>query len=423
MSRILLATFGSLGDLYPYIAVGRALRARAAEVTLAAPEDYRLLVEAEGLRFAALPPGIAELGDPEVVARRLMRPLRGSETMFREVVIPRIRDSHAALWGAALDADLLVSHPLTYAVQLVADQQGKPWLSTVLAPVGILSRYDPPVLPGIDLLRIAARLGPRVHDLCFDFLRRTLARWERPLHGFRRELGLPEMRALWLMEGQFSPLGTLALFDPVLASPQPDWPGQVTVCGPALYDGAPPDALLMGELQRFLDRGDRPIVFALGSAAVHIARDFWSQAVAASRALGRRALLLTGKPLQFPLPDGIQAFDYLPYSLVFPHAAAVVHQTGIGTLSQALRAGRPQLNVPVAFDQPDNAHRAARLGVARVLPFRKASAANLARELDLLLGDPRKASRASEVAAQLRGLDGAAVAAERILAILPTSAP
>ena len=421
MSRVLLATFGSLGDLYPYIAVGQALRERGVEVRVAAPADYQGLVEAEGLEFVALPPSIAELGDPEEMAKRLFRPLRGTEAMFREVVFPRIRESHAALSSSAVDADLLVSHPLTYAVQMVAQQQRKPWLSTVLAPVGIISRYDPPVLPGIDLLRFGARIGPRMVDVLLRLMRGVLGRWERPLHAFRKEIGLPEMRALWMMEGQFSPLGTLALFDPALASPQPDWPPHVTVCGTALYDGATPDPLLMGELQRFLDRGDRPIVFALGSSAVHLARDFWPQAVAASRALGRRALLLTGKPLDFALPEGMQAFDYLPYSRVFPHAAAIVHQVGIGTLSQALRSGRPQLLVPVSFDQPDNAHRAAKLGVGRVLPFRKATAANLTRELRLLLDDPRASAQASDVALRLRGVEGAADAADRILTVLAAS--
>ena len=224
-----------------------------------------------------------------------------------------------------------------------------------------------------------------------------------------------------MMEGQFSALGTLALFDPVLSSPQPDWPAQVTLCGAALHDGAPPDPLRMGELQRFLDRGERPIVFALGSSAVHIARAFWPEAIAASRALGRRALLLTGKPLDFDLPEDVRAFDYLPYSRVFPHAAAIVHQAGIGTLSQALRAGRPQLLVPVSFDQPDNSHRAMKLGIARTLPFRKASAANLRRELTALLDDPRASAAASDLASRLRGVDGAAVAAERVLSILAAS--
>jgi UDP:flavonoid glycosyltransferase YjiC (YdhE family) len=421
VSGVLLATFGSLGDLYPNVALGRALHARGIAVRLAAPPDYRALVEAEGLEFVSLPPGIAELGDPEAMAKQLFRPMRGAEQLVREIVMPRLRETHAVLSEAAAGVDLLVSHPLSFAVPMVAQEQHKPWLSSVLAPAGILSRFDPPVIPGMDLLRIGARLGPRVFDLVAGFMRRELARWDRPLEAFRRERGLPPLTGPALLEGQFSPRGTLALFDPMLAAPQADWPADVAVCGAALYDGAVPDPLVLGELQRFFDHGDRPIVFALGSAAVHVARDFWPRAIAASRAVGRRALLLTGKPLAFPLPEGIKAFDYLPYSRVFPHAAAVVHQVGTGTLAQALRAGRPQLLTPVAFDQPDNAHRAARLGIGRVLPFRKASAAALARELTTVLDDARASAAATGVAARLRGIDGATIAADRILEVLTRS--
>ena len=130
--------------------------------------------------------------------------------------------------------------------------------------------------------------------------------------------------------------------------------------------------------------------------------------------LGRRAILLTGSPLPRSLPPGIQAFDYLPYSAVFPHATAIVHQAGIGTLAQALAAGKPQLIVPVAYDQPDNARRAADLGVARSIPIRKVTAAGLALELRHLLEEPGYAARARLAASELD--DGAGRAAEALLA-------
>jgi len=101
---------------------------------------------------------------------------------------------------------------------------------------------------------------------------------------------------------------------------------------------------------------------------------------------------------------------------VFPRAAAVVHQAGIGTLAQAMRAGRPQLIVPVAFDQPDNAHRAAAFGIALVAPFRKVTAARLASGLAALLDAPSDARAARAVAEALVGVDGAGHAAEELIA-------
>jgi UDP:flavonoid glycosyltransferase YjiC (YdhE family) len=244
-------------------------------------------------------------------------------------------------------------------------------------------------------------------------------RWEQPLHALRAELLLPPAKGTLLMDGQFSPRGTLALFDPTLAAPQADWPAQTFVCGAALHDAAnPQDATAVSDegLERFLAAGAPPVVFALGSSAVWLARDYWQHAIAACQTLGVRGLLLTGMPLQQRLPATIVALDYVPYSRAFSRAAAIVHQAGVGTLSTALRSGHPQLLTPAGFDQPDNAARAARLGIGRILPFRRAhSEALLVRELRALLGDSAYASAAAEMGDRLRGVDGAATAAQRII--------
>jgi UDP:flavonoid glycosyltransferase YjiC (YdhE family) len=147
-----------------------------------------------------------------------------------------------------------------------------------------------------------------------------------------------------------------------------------------------------------------------------VAGPFWRAAMEASLSLGRRAILLTGTPPESmgPLPPGIRAFDYLPYSAVFPRVAATVHSGGIGTLAQALAAGRPQLVVPVAFDQPDNARRAVALGVARSLPFEHAGARALRQELEALLDAPGLAARARKIGEEVAREDGARAAADAL---------
>ncbi len=419
MSRVLLTTFGSLGDLHPYIAVGRALRAQGVDVCVATSADYKQPVEAAGLAFVAVPPALSDLGNAEELGRWLFDPLRGTGRLVRGIVMPNIRAAHAVLMQAAADCDLLVSHQLTFMTPVVATLQRKPWLSSVLAPASLLSRFDPPVLVPLNVLQIARRLGPWVYDRTRGMVGRIARRWERPLHALRRELGLPATPQSLLFEGQFSPYGTLGLFDAPLAEPRPDWPAGMTVCGAPLHDGTAADPGALAQLQSFLDAGEPPLVFALGSAAVWIARDFWPQAIEAAQRLQRRAVLITGSTASLPpLPAGISAFDYLPYSAVFPHAAAVVHQAGVGTLSQALRAGRPQLLTPVGFDQPDNAARAVTLGLARTLRFQRVTAADLVHELGPLLNTPAYADQARTIAAQLAGTDGAVIAARKIIQAL-----
>ena len=182
------------------------------------------------------------------------------------------------------------------------------------------------------------------------------------------------------------------------------------------YDGAQPDARLRAELENFLAAGEPPIVFGLGSSAVMVAGEFWRAAITATGKLGRRAILLTGKPPQElgAVPPSVKAFEYLPYSAVFPRACAIVHSGGIGTLAQALAAGRPQVIAPVAFDQPDNARRTVALGVARGVPFRNADAAAMTRELDALLRAPEHAARAREIGERITRENGARAAADAL---------
>lgn len=418
MSRILLTTLGSLGDLHPYIAVARSLIGCGRRAVLAVAGEYREAVEGAGVEFAPVRPGFAELGDYRALVARAFDVRRGPEFLIRELIMPCLRPAYADLWAASAGADLLVSHPLTYALPLVAEKRGLPWAATVLSPMSFISCYDPPTIPSLPWLDGLRPFGPRLYRPAFALAKSLVRHWERPVAALRRELALPPLTRPAMFEGQFSPLLNLALFDPQLAAPQPDWPRPVRVCGAPLYDGPPPGREVMGDLADFLAAGDPPLVFVLGSSAVWLAGDFWQKAVAAAGELGRRAILITGTPKPGPLPEGMRSYSYLPYSRIFPEAAAIVHQAGIGTLAQALRAGRPQLIVPVAFDQPDNARRAAGLGLARVLPFREVTARGLAAGLRKLLADRNYLENSRAIAGQLAATDGADRAAEELIAML-----
>ena len=404
--RVVLATVGSLGDLHPYIAVARALKARGADPVLATVPEYRQDVEREGIGFAPVGPGFAAFGDYRKLMEKIFEVPQGTEFIVREMVMRHLREAYDGLMRASEGADVLVSHPLTMVMPIIAEQRRLPWAATILSPLSLMSAYDPPLLPGAEWLYRFRRLGRVPYAAVFSLFRLIAWRWEAPLREFRRSLGLPPARSLAMLEGQFSPYLNLALFDSVLATPQPDWPRNLRVTGAPLHDGA--------STRDFSDENE-PLVFALGSSAVWIAGDFWQRAIDASRALGRRAIFITGPTDLGPLPEGMRAFAYLPYSKVFPRAAAVIHQGGIGTLSQALRSGRPQLIVPFAFDQPDNARRAAKLGLARIASRRS----ELSKEIEALLADSAYAKRAQAVARQVSETDGAAKAAEALAQIAP----
>ena len=133
--------------------------------------------------------------------------------------------------------------------------------------------------------------------------------------------------------------------------------------GYVFYDQDEAQSGLPAELEAFLQAGEAPIVFTLGSSAVHDPRGFFEQSAEAARMLNRRAVFLIG---QNPPPSAMSsdsiAVPYAPFSELFPRAAVVVHQGGSGTTAQALRAGHPTLIMPCGFDQPDNAARVKRIG-------------------------------------------------------------
>jgi rhamnosyltransferase subunit B len=413
-ARIILAAAGSYGDLFPTIGLGIGLKRRGHDPVVAASPHYRALVEREGLGFHPVRPDLNPF-DPDILARA-MDPRRGSEVVVRELVMPALRVSYEDLAAGLAGADLVVSHPITFAAPLAAAHHRVPWVSTVLAPLSFFSRFDFPAVPPVTALVHLARLSPWVAGAIRALSRAATRSWVAPVVDLRRDLGLPPSGHP-LFEGQFSPLGTLALFSPVIGGPQPDWPASTTVTGFVFYDG---HGDLPVELERFLGAGEPPIVFTLGSSAVGAAGSgaFFAASLEAARTLGRRAVLLVGPQGVAQVPetagDGWMAVAYAPHHLLFPRAAALVHHGGVGTTGQGLRAGRPALVVPHAHDQPDNARRVALLQVARVLRADRYSAGAAGAELRRLLDEPTYRQHAEQVGRQVRAEDGVTAACAAI---------
>ncbi len=420
MARLVLTCWGSHGDVDPFLGLGLALRRRGHRVAIVTLEYYRSLITGAGLDFFPLRPS----PDPTEtrLVERLMDPRRGTEFILKELLFPALEDMFDDVAAASADADLIVSHPVTFATPLVAEHRRVPWASVVLAPMSFFSACDMPVLPPAPWVKSFDLLGPWAGRAIVGLAKSVTARWERPVVEMRRRLGLPSTGQP-VFEGQHSPRLVLAMFSRVLGAPQPDWPANVTITGHPFFD-APHGTSLEPELEAFLQRGDPPIVFTLGSSVVLVAKTFWRESLDAAARLGRRAVLLAG-PQTAPLlraelaasgrHDAV-AFERAPHSQLFLQAAAVVQQCGIGTLAQSLRSGRPFLAVPWAHDQPDNAFRAARLGVARILAQHAYRGPRVARELDVLLTEPKYAAAARQVADVVRaepGIAGACDALER----------
>lgn len=418
--RIIVTAWGSFGDFNPHAALALGLRDRGHDAVFAGPEFYRAKVEGFGLPFLPVRPDLPDWRNPGIMAR-MNDSRRGTERVVRELILPALADAYADLHAAATGADAIVSSLLATAGRLVAEARGIGWVSTALQPSVFLSAEDPPaleVLPGIvPLLRV---LRPGARRVLMRQLMKAADPWAAPWHAFRAELGLPPARDNPFLRGQHAPSLALALFSPILAAPQRDWPPQSVATG-FPFDPRVDGTTLPPELAAFLDAGEPPIVFTLGSTAVLEPGGFYEQSIAAARALGRRAVLLVGPAAAHGIvhrgPDMI-AVEQAPHRALFPQAAAVVFHGGIGTLSQAMLAGVPSLIVPHAHDQPDNAMRAARLGIALVVRAHRYRADRAAGNLDRLLGEPAWRERATEVAERIQAEDGVGRACESIERVL-----
>jgi UDP:flavonoid glycosyltransferase YjiC (YdhE family) len=419
--RILLATFGSFGDLHPYIALARGLMERGHEAVIATSTNYREKIEGEGIGFHATRPNLPENEDTRALIRRIMDPKHGTEVMFREVMGPHFAAQYEDLSAAAQGADLLVAHILTPGIRMVAELTARPWVATFLQPMVFASAFDPPVPPQLPQFAQLYRLGPGVSRRLVALGKQSVRGLVQPIHDLRAALQLPDVGHA-MFEGGHSPFLNLALFSPELGSPQPDWPAHTVATGFPFYDRYEAGAAMPAALEQFLQAGPAPIVFTLGSSAVMLGTNFYQESIDAARRLGRRAVLLVGREewnaLPQPLPEGIFACDYAPHGELFPRAAAIVHQGGVGTTGQAMRSGKPMLVVPFAHDQPDNAHRVTRIGIARTLTVPRYTGARAAKELRVLLEDGGYATHAATVGAKVRAENGIGAACDELEKLL-----
>jgi UDP:flavonoid glycosyltransferase YjiC (YdhE family) len=420
-SRIVLTTFGSFGDLHPYIAIALALQQRGRDVAIGTSAFYEAKLGALGIPFIPIRPDYSDPAKQQEIIRKIFDLRKGPEYVFRELFMPVLRQSYEDLDAAAEGVRLFVSHPLTLMTPLVAEKRGILWASSVLAPMGFVSVYDPPAPPAAPyLVHLRLFFGPWFFRLLLGYMKKSFDPWVEPWHALRAELGLgPAPNPVF--EGQHSPHLVLALFSHFLGEPQPDWPPNTCQTGFPSFD-QDGETHLLPELNRFLESGPEPIVFTLGSSAVMDAGSFFEESLKAAKQLGRRAIALLGRNAP-PLPPdllGKDVFvaDYAPFSALFPRAAAIVHQGGVGTTGQGLRSGRPVLIMPCGVDQPDNAERMRRLGIARIITRRSYRADRAARELKRLLEDPTYARRATEIGVQAQAEEGATVAAEALIALL-----
>ncbi len=409
--HFVVVTIGSAGDLFPFMRLALALRNGGQRVTMLGPTQHAPFVEPTGLPFHGLPADEAVLDHPD-----LWHPTRGLAVVWRAT---RPAMAQLPAFVEALppgERVLLLVHPLALPEADVcrARRPGLKVAAAYLAPSNLPTVHDP--------LMLGPWAVPRWVPLG---ARRWL--WDRLGKALLDPVALPDVNAARAARGLAKVEGlvkymmavpdlSLTLFPEWFAPTQPDWPMPLVRGDFPLYDPTP-DAALGPEIARFIEAGAPPVVFTPGTGNRQAARYFGCALDACAR-LGLRAILLTPHREQLPaaLPSPALWQDYVPLRVLLPHVAALVHHGGIGTTAEALRAGTPQLVVPLAHDQFDNAARVQALGVgaglhaARLTPRRMVAALRR-------MQDGALVRRAKAVSGQFAGPEGIDRVRDRLLAL------
>jgi sterol 3beta-glucosyltransferase len=417
--RITLVTYGSRGDVQPYVALGVGLQRAGYAVRIAAPEGFADFVTGHGLDFAPL------AGDPATLARDLtdragLNPVRTIQAVF-EYAFPLGRQVLAQVHDACRDADAVgYSFLMTVAAYEAALARGVPSFFVQMYPLFVPTGAFPamlfPRLPvGGPAVRAAYnRQTHRLFDAVFwqsnrqayDFLRRTRYPDLRPLSG-------------WPFAADPHPLALFG-WSPHVIPPPGDWPDQAHVTGFWYLDAAdnwqPPD-----DLAAFLADGPPPVYVGFGSmitAEIDVVTDI---VLTALDRVGQRAVLLGGWGGlgAGDLPPGVLRIESAPHDWLFPRMAAVVHHGGAGTTAAGLRAGVPAVVCPFGADQAYWGGVVQRAGTGPdPIPRADLTVDRLAYALRVATTHGPMRQRAADLGARIRAEDGVGAAVGAITAYL-----
>lgn len=415
MTRILITTFGTRGDIQPFIALGKGLRSAGYEVAVCTSEGYQAFVEEHGLHYAYVNNELLRL------SQAAFGEIGGMGDVLRIVrqMTPAIRRSMDDEWNAtqSFQPDLIIYHPKCLGSYHVAEKLQIPAIMSIPLPFYTPTRAFPvPFMANI-------QLGDWFNHFSFRLMGLSSGMYGGTINDFRaKTLGMSPIGrfADVLLRSDGKPVPILYPYSPSLLPVPKDFPSHVHVTGywflehAAAWQPQP-------ELVRFLEAGTPPIYIGFGSMGGRKGQQRAAIVLDALEKSGHRGLLVSGWGglKASDLPENVVMVESVPHDWLFPKVAAVVHHGGAGTTGAGLRAGKPTIICPFLADQPFWGKLVYQQGVGpKPISQYRLTADALAEAITITMQDQPMQERATELGERIRAEDGIARALEIIDGII-----
>ncbi len=410
MVHFLLNPIGTAGDVHPHVAIGIELLKMGHAATMIATPNFQELAESNGISFQPIGSHIT----PEMLSedKRLRKPMSAWKAAMEWAAVGMLEEIYNQIVRLHVPGDTMVVAPVwSLGARVAREKLPIALANVILNPCLLRSCKLHPVLPNMPMYDWTPEFFKSIQYWFADVF--VLDPIMRPqLNSFRKRLGLKSVSRI-MHRWWFSPDVSLGMFTEMLVPRMSDWPVDIELVGPTLWD--PPVSLDVSEqVHQFLGDDKQTVVIVPGSAGPS-SNQFVNKVVHASHELNRRVLLLSPIDIQ-NLPSISDTFlqcAYAPLKEVLPRCGLIVHSGCIGTSSQALASATPQLVYPQVNDQLDNAARLNRIGVSLSISSRQMSPSSIINKIQSLLDGSQ--FKAACIAAQSNHLAGSARQAAVIL--------
>jgi len=399
--KITILTYGSQGDIKPFLALAKGLLNAGHRVRLAAPEIFDSFVDRQKIDFVGLPGEPLELVQDLVDGAGKSR-WRMVRTMSKFVVPLAARVMEHAR-TACEDADIIIhSFLFTSAGYEIARNMGIPDISAQLFPVfSSTSEFPAPTFPDISY-------GGSYRRFTHDIVTQTFWQGSRLLYTRvkRNNPGLPTLTS-WPFDARnerVTPI--LYAFSPHVVPRPWDWRDGVHITGYWFSDD-PGEWVPDEKLLNFINTRPAPISIVFGSTVTRNFGGFYEKVLEALSLTKQRGVIVGDRHNLKDSSKAVFQTDYVPYSWLFKQSAAVIHHGGAGTTGKGLLAGVPNIVLPFTSDQPFWGSRVYKLGAGpKPIPAKKLSVNKLAEAIVSALNDEDMRKRAKAIGEGIRSEDG-----------------